>query len=158
MPHTTECNETHIRKEFQSVVGSTALVSAVNHFSKELSSGAENTVFPWPGCSRTKSVFDFWNIILITKYHHKRFLSFFLFCGFVLLSLCPLFLSFLCPFIFKTLSFWSSVLLSFCPFVFLSWQGRRNTSPPETVSNQEQAASSLRRRLRRPCRSRWPDP
>ena len=52
-------NETNIRKKFQSVVGSTAEVSAVNHFSKEPSSGTENTVFPREGCSRTKSFFDF---------------------------------------------------------------------------------------------------
>ena len=50
---------TIIRKEFQSVVGSTAELSAVNHFSKERSSGTENTVFPRAGCSRTKSIFDF---------------------------------------------------------------------------------------------------
>ena len=54
-----EVNETYIGKEFQSVVGSTAEVSAVNHFSKERSSDTENTVFPRDGCSRTKSIFDF---------------------------------------------------------------------------------------------------
>ena len=54
-----ECYEIYIRKEFQRVVGSTAVVSAVNHFSRDPSSGTKNTVFPRQGCSRTNSAVDF---------------------------------------------------------------------------------------------------
>ena len=62
---TYKCYKTYSKKEFYRVAMSTAIERALNHCSNIPFSETENLVFPRSGWWRTKSVVDFWNIVVL---------------------------------------------------------------------------------------------